>query len=506
LHDRAEASPSAPFVTFAGETLSFATGLGRAEQAAAALAELGVAKGDHVAVMLPNCLEFLDIWFGCALLGAVLVPVNLALKGDGLRYILEHSDAKVVFADESVVESIEAAGAAPALGFVRGRAPGWRSVAELLSGSYAAAPDVRVAPEDLASILYTSGTTGMPKGVMNCHNAYLTTGYEFAHRHVAVRADDVFYTSLPLFHINAQMLTTMGSLVSGRPMVLSGRFSASRFVADIREHDATIFNYIGAMLTMIYKQPAREDDADNPARLAIGAAASAELWRAFEQRFGVTILEIYGLTETATYCVGNPPDAIEVGAIGVPVSWAEVDIHRADGVPVTAGETGEIVIRSKRPHVLFSGYYKNPAATEQAMTAGWFRSGDRGRRTENGYLQFVDRMKDCIRRRGENISSFEVERVVNAHPLVAESAAVGVPSELGEEEVMIVVVPTPDAQPAPRELIDYCSTRLASFMVPRYVKFQTELPKTATERVQKYDLRRAGVAGAWDSASASASA
>jgi crotonobetaine/carnitine-CoA ligase len=332
---------------------------------------------------------------------------------------------------------------------------------------------------------------------MNCHNAYPTAGYEFTRRYVQAREDDVLYTSLPLFHVNAESLTTVGSIVSGRPMVMAPRFSASRFFDDLRTYRATVFNYIGAMLTMLYKQPERPDDAENPVRLTVGGAAPAEIWRAFEQRFGLSILEIYGLTETATFCLGSPPDDIRVGKLGKPVSWSEVRIEDEGGADASDGEPGEITIRSKRDHTLFLGYYKNEEATEKAMTGGWFHSGDRGRRDRDGYFVFIDRLKDSIRRRGENISSYEIERIVNAHPLVAESAAVGVPSELGEEEVMVVVVPKADGLDC-SELVEFCRERMAEFMVPRYVQVDSELPKTATQRVQKYQLRERGPAQAWD--------
>jgi carnitine-CoA ligase len=508
LDARAAQTPDAPFIHFDGVDRTYAEALTAAERAAGGLAALGIGRGDRVALMLPNSLEFLDLWFGATLLGAVLVPVNTALKGEGLRYILRHCEPDAVVVDGPLAEIAQAAlsGGGPRHRLTRGAAPGgWEDVAGVLGGDAGSAPRARMEPGDLASILYTSGTTGPPKGVRNCHNAYATAGYEFTQRYARLRPDDVLYTSLPLFHVNAQMLTTIGSIVSGVRMVLAPRFSASGFFDDLRRHGATVFNYIGAMLTMLHKQPERAEDADNPARVTIGGAAPAELWEAFEARFGLQILEIYGLTETATFAVGSPPDDIRVGKLGLPVSWSEVEVHREDGTIADPGEPGEIVVRSKRPDVLFQGYDKNDQATERAMDGGWFHSGDRGRRDPDGYFVFIDRLKDSIRRRGENISSYEVERVVNSHPAVAESAAVGVPSDLGEDEVMIVVVLRDDSAIDPAELVSFCEERMAGFMVPRYVSVRPALPKTATERVQKYALRDGGPGDAWDRATATPS-
>jgi crotonobetaine/carnitine-CoA ligase len=502
LERRASATPDARFVTVGPRSLSFAAMAGRAEAAAAALAHVGIRRGDKVALMLPNCVEFLELWFGTAVLGAVLVPVNTGLRGEGLRHVIEHSEARLLVADGPLVEHCEEAlreVAAVPLRVARGPAPGWEDLGDWLDGSYAPAGRQALAPGDLASILYTSGTTGRSKGVMNCHNAYAVAANEFCRAFVQARRDDVLYTSLPLFHVNAQMLSTVGALVSGLPLVLAERFSASGFIADLRRHGATVFNYIGAMLGMIYKQPARSDDKLNPARLAIGGAAPAEIWPAFEQRFGLSILEIYGLTETATFCAGNPPGDLRVGTIGRAVSWADVRIEREDGTEAPDGEPGEIVIRSRRPDILFQGYYKNVEATDGAMRGGWFHSGDRGRRDPGGHLVFLDRLKDVIRRRGENVSSYEVERILNCHPAVAESAVIGVPSDIGEEDVMAVIVPRAGAQLQPEELIEHCATRMAAFMVPRYIRLVEQLPKTATERVQKFRLRHMAVPeGVWD--------
>lgn len=509
LRARAVLTPDATFVSFDGTVVTYAGMVDRAERAAGALAGLGLRPGDRVATVLPNCLELLDVWMGAALGGHVLVPVNTGLKGEGLRYILEHSASKVVVTDgplQGTLEEALPADAGPQVRLTRGVADAdGRTAADVLAGgdpSRIEAGD----PDGLATILYTSGTTGLPKGVMNGHRPYLTAGVEFTQKFLRVGQDDVLYTTLPLFHVNAQMLSVMGSIVSGRPLILAPKFSASRFFDEIREHRATVFNYIGAMLTMLYKQPPKETDATNPVRLAVGGAAPKELWRDFEKRFGLDILEIYGLTETACFCLGSPPEAIKPGKLGKAVSWAEVEVHDDEGERTPNGEPGEIVVRPRQEDTLFRGYLKNEEATAKAMRDGWFLTGDRGRRDDDGYLVFLDRMKDVIRRRGENISSYEVERAANLHDDVTEAAAVGVPSDLGEEEVMIVVVPREGVQIDPAAIRQHCADRLAAFMVPRYVLVRESLPKTATQRVQKFELRKAGSDGAWDHEAAKAGA
>lgn len=507
LRRRAELTPDAPFVTCDATRRTFAEGLEAATAAAAALAAVGLRKGDTLAVMLPNCLEFLDVWFGAALLGVVLVPVNTQLRGDGLRHIVQHSESSAAIVDADFVELFDAAvpaGVGPDRRFARGlRATGvdragWLDLGDLLSGGHPAVAPASVAPGDLASVLYTSGTTGLPKGVMSCHNSYAVSGSEYARRYVALREDDVLWTCLPLFHINAQSITTMPSLLSGRPMVLSSKFSASGFLPEMRKHGATVFNYMGAMLIILLKQPVRDDDADNPIRLTVGSSAPKDRWREFERRFGMTLVEIYGLTESAGVCLGSPPTGGPVGTCGQPLSWSEVRVAREDGSTADPDEPGEIVIRANRPNAMFLGYYHDEAATARAWDGGWFHSGDRGRRRADGSFEFIDRMKDSIRRRGENITSYEVERVVNEHPAVLESAAVGVPSELGEDEVMIVVVPRPGSEIDPAELSAFCVDRMAAFQVPRYIRLIAALPKTPTEKVQKFELRAHGIASAWD--------
>ncbi|MBW1787155.1 MAG: ATP-dependent acyl-CoA ligase [Deltaproteobacteria bacterium] len=506
LETRAGEIGESPFLYFRDQTVTFGELDRRTNRAANLLRELGIQKGDHVCLFLPNCPEFLYLWFGLAKIGGVMVPLNVSLRGDGLTYIINHCDAKWIVVDERLYDPY-AFVEKDLVGIEKrvwhsdgGPAPdGFDDLDALMAtADDNPPPTTPLMDGDPLGIIYTSGTTGPPKGAMISHFNYLNTGEVWAEDYVRYRDNDIFFTTLPLFHANAQMFTTMGSLYSGRPFVLRERFSASRFFDEIRQYGATIFNYIGGMLTMLMKQPEREDDSDNPARATFGGAAPKEIWEDLEKRFNVTIIEGYGLTESGGVCLCNPPDNIKVGSIGKPVRFCDVAIWDENNQEAPKGESAEIVVKEETPYSMFLGYYKQQDKTDEAWDGGWFHTGDRGYEDEDGYFYFLDRVKDCIRRRGENISSFDIEKIVNSHPGVLESAAVAVPSELGEDEVKIYVILQPDEKLEPEELLVFCEERMAYFMVPRYVEFIKAFPKTATERTQKFELRKLGIGDAWD--------
>jgi crotonobetaine/carnitine-CoA ligase len=489
LETAADRSPDKCALRFGDAAWSYADLRRRCLRTAAALRGLGVEAGQHVCLMLGNRPEYLHAWFGLARLGAVAVPVNVHLKGEGLAYVLAHSRARLLVA-EPALAAPRGHPVAPPPGL---RVVTWPELAALADAAAPTCPGVEPRPEDVAGILYTSGTTGPPKGVMLSHRAYLSSAHHFATEMVGATPDDVLYTTLPLFHINAQAHTVLPALELGATVALGERFSASGFWDDVRRHAATLFNSLAAMIPILCKQPPSAGDRAHGARLTACAATPKDVWLQFEERFGVRIVEGYGLTETAGFCVANPLDAPRVGSIGRPMSWVEA---RTDA--------GEIVLRPRGEHLFMEGYYRMPEATAEALRGGWFHSGDAGTIDDaDGYLYFVDRIKQSIRRRGENVSSWEVEKVVNAHPAVLESAAVGHPSPLGEEDVRIVVVPRPGEAVDPLELVRWCAERMAYFMVPRYVEVRAALPKTATERVEKYKLKEEGLApGAWDAEAA----
>jgi crotonobetaine/carnitine-CoA ligase len=371
------------------------------------------------------------------------------------------------------------------------------------------APAAAQPPDALAMIMYTSGTTGRPKGVMIGRQAQLKHGLNYTGL-LGIRERETAYVYLPLFHVTA-MGSTLGSLLGGAHVALDDGFSPFGFWDRCRRHGAVVFTFVGSVLTMLHRRPPRPDDVDNPVRRAVGAATPAWLWRDFERRFGLEIAETYGQTEMvalwlmpgAGVGVRDTEVTAKVGTVGKPPEDRfEVRIVGPDGRDLRSGQRGEIAIRPADPKDMMLGYYRDPRATDEAIREdGWYYTGDLGVLDEDGYVAYAGRLKDCIRRRGEMIAAYEIERVVGAHPGVLESAAVGVPSELGEEEVKLCVVPRPDAELSARQLWEYCRAELPAFMVPRWIQLRDSLPKTATERVRKPDLAAEGTAGCWTAGS-----
>jgi len=514
LEDKARRRPQHIAFQFRDRAITLGELVEQVHRVAAALYRLGVRKGVKVAIMLPNCPEFLYAWFALSKLGAVEVPINVALKGDGLRYQVGQSDSKLLVASTRFSDRVSViAGDLSSLEHIvwltdddHPVAPsdlnpiGQLAFSELMS-ERAGCPDVGVKHNDLASILYTSGTTGRSKGVMMSHHYW----YEIWAQSVKYSRYtdlDVLYSGLPLFHGNAQGITVGSSLLADAQAVIVERFSASKFWDDCRQWECTEANYIGGMIPILMKQPERQDDPDNPVRLMVGAAAPKELCESFQQRFNTKLLEVYGMTECYC-CLVSPYEASRPGSCGVPITGWAVTVLDEDGEDCQPGQVGEIVVRAEKDGLGTSGYYKNAEATEELIRDGWMYTGDLGYRDEDGYFYFVDRKKQAIRRRGENISSFEVEAVISAHPAVLECCVVGVPAEMGEEEVKAVLVPKVGQSVTEAELIRWCESRLAYFAIPRYVAIRNALPKTPSERVEKYKIKAEGVTpDCWDRESA----
>lgn len=470
----------------------------RAQRVAGRLQALGVEPGDRVATMLDATPAYLHAWLGCAWAGLVEVPVNTEYKGVFLEHVLRESGAVVAIIQDSylarlasldipslkhvIVVGDAAAAEAPRSLAVHG-------FAEALA--HAPAPLVRTREQDLLYVLYTSGTTGPSKGVMHCNRSALWTARVWAEL-AELGPDDVGYSYLPLYHVTARSALVKACIVAGASCVLRKHFSASEFWPDVRRYGATFTMYMGAVILFLTKQAETPGERDNPLRVAGGAACPPALAEEFQRRFDCRLLEVYGMTEIGT-ATGPRHGVSRAGTMGQPFDHLEMAVHAPDDAPLPAGEIGEIVVRPREPYAIMQGYWKQPEATVEAWRNLWFHTGDLGRMTPEGDLVFVDRLKDSLRRRGENISSFEVERAVQSHPAVQECAAFAVASEATEDDVMIAVLLREGETLEAEALFDFCEETMPRFAVPRYLTFVDALPKTPTGRVQKHLLRETGV-------------
>jgi carnitine-CoA ligase len=502
IRDRAERFPDGLAVSFEGAPRTYAELEDAAASVHAWLIDAGVQPGDRVAVLLRNSLEFFYAWLGIARAGAISVPINTAMVGDALAHALAHSESVGIVADADLLAAVEAAGTFPDLRWrlaVGDPLPeGALPFSQALGGSAAEAPPAAALEGgSRMSIVYTSGTTGMPKGVVLPHLSFTNTGAYFA-RHMRLGSEDRIHTCLPLFHCNAQQCGFMAAMHLSVPFAVNAKFSVSRFWGWIGETESTVSNLMGAMLTLLHKVPPSAGDADNPLRVIAAAPIPELLHRPFEERFDVHLVEGYGLTETATMACINPVDDVRPGTIGLPLEHNELRIVDENDEDLPAETPGQILVRGKIPDTQMLEYFKEPEQTAEATRGGWFHTGDMGKRREDGYYVFLDRMKDTIRRRGENVSSFMIEKTVLDNPSVLECAVFGVPSELSEEDVKVVAVLRPGVTLEPQELVDWCVARMADFMVPRYVEYVPGLPLTETGRVHKFKLKEGGIGAAWD--------
>lgn len=468
-------------------TLTYEQARATAAAMAGALAARGCGPGDRVAVMAGNRIEFVDLILGCAWLGAVLVPLNTGLRGAGLRHVLREADPAYLLAEP------ETAGRVVEAGF---RGTLW-TVGEddvPAPGQARALAPAPVRPYDTAFVLFTSGTTGMARGVRCPHAQTVWWGHNVADS-LRLTADDVLYTCLPLFHTNA-LNTLAHALTVGATCAIDERFSATRYWERVVESGATAVYLLGAMVPMLLAQPPGPQDRAHRAWRGLSPATPGGAWQPFRERFGVTLVDGFGSTET-NLVIGSTPEDQRPGYVGTlrdGFSARVVDAHLA---PVPDGTPGELVVRSHRPFAFSHGYLGEP----EPASASWRRTGDRVVREPDGWFRFVDRVKDVIRRRGENISSYEVESAIRAHPAVADAAAFPVASELAEDEVMVAVLPRPGLALDPLDLVRHCERELPVFAVPRYIETVAELPLTETGKVRKAELRERGVtATTWDRA------
>jgi len=469
---------------------------------------LGVSPGERIGLMASNKAETVFCWLAILKIGATCVPVNTGLRGLQLSYVLNHSEVQLLITEQACLEQLkdvkEDLEVLRTLVFLdkQGKQevlPG--KVSHNLTdicGDYELDPCTSVKPGQLASILYTGGTTGPSKGVMSSHCQYYWWAVLMA-RCLKLKSSDIWHTCLPFFHINAQG-TFLAGLISGAAIVLDKKFSASQYWERVRQSNATVTSLLGTMAHILHeKRLPQDDDKVHAVRKFFCPGIQGHLQSSFERRFGADVVNAYGMTELN--CVTSTAFSTKIppGSMGKTLDEFEVEILGSSGQPVPAGRSGEMVVRPRYPLSVMSGYFRMPEETKAAWKGGWFHTGDRAYRDSEDNLFFVDRTKDCIRRRGENVSSFEVEQVVNDYSPILECAAYAVPSELGEDDVMVSVVVRSGMVIDFSQLIDWCRPRLADFALPRYVAVVESLPKTPLGRVRKFKLRERGVTKfCWD--------
>ena len=509
---RAAALHELPFITFEGEVWSYAQVHRQAQACACGLVAIGCAPQDRIGTLLENRLEFLSVWFGTAYAGGVHVPLNVEYRGEILKRILEDVAAQVMFCEDYLLHNLVAAmegarhGIRTIVVFGQENVTGQAHGAELISWeafqrrAEQAPPfePVRRSPNEFSIVMMTSGTTGVSKGVMVGDKHAITHGWEAAEAY-GITSTDVMYTCLPLFHGNAGWATVLCAMCAGARVALARRFSASRFWEEVTSMEVTQVALLGTMLHILAAAPPHEWERRHRVRIGTSVPCPADVMIAFERRFGFPLLETYGTSETKRI-LSNRHYLRRIGSAGLPTPSSIVEIHDAEGHRLPSGAVGEICFRPKEPGLLTLGYLNRPEATLQNLRDGWWCTGDLGRQDEDGFFYFAGRKKDALRRRGENVSAFEVERALMGHADVLHAAVVAAPSELSEDEIVAVVVRKPGTTPSEAEVFAHADSALPSFMVPRFIAFVDQLPETATGKIAKEGLAaRVMQDGVWDS-------
>lgn len=506
LRDRAATHRDSMHVEIAGRRLTIGEVDRLSDRVAAAFHAAGVRKGDRVCCFMSSSMEGLLTWMGAAKLGAIWAPLNSGLVGDDLAYTLDDAAACVLVVDGACRERVAALGDAIRLPALRlhtgeGDADGFRSFSTLFETAANPAPRVHIEPQDPAVILYTGGTTGMPKGVLLPHFAWIGSGYRIVEGFGLTGADR-YYSVLPMFHVGGLMCGLIGPMVAGCSTTLDPAFSVSGFWGRVRETRATVIDPIGTMIALLVRLPPDKDDRNHAVRASLGvfSQTAPEIWQEFSRRHGIPFLNCYSSSEVGgAVLVHNRMDPAKQGSNGRTWGWADIRIVGDDGEDVPAGTVGQILLRPNVPHTFMLGYYNKPDRTAESVRDGWYHSGDLGFLDDEGDLTFTGRQAHWLRRRGENISAYEVERVVARFPGVAEAVVVGVPSELGEEEVKAFLIAEAGATIDFVSVVRWCEQRLAFFKVPRFIEVVGDFPRSATKReIERHKLRDRTNHEAWD--------
>jgi crotonobetaine/carnitine-CoA ligase len=503
LQRQAAQFPAKDLIRIGDLRLSYAAAPDFAARSAGALAQAGVQQGDRVAVMCNNRAEFVTLMLGCGWLGATLTPINTAARGAQLQHVLDNSGARLLVIEAELL---------PVLNMVDFDAlpiekiwligEGGERLSRALPATVPmaskgeAVPAGECKPGDTFAILYTSGTTGVSKGVCCPHAQFFWWGVNTGLA-LELTADDVLHTTLPLFHTNA-LNTFFQALLHGATVAYEPRFSVSGYWDALARSGGTAVYLLGAMVPLLLSRAPTPQERAHRARVALAAGIPASAQAEFTARTGIAVVDGYGSTET-NMVIGSTADRRKPGYMGPVFAGFEARVVDDDDNDVPAGEPGELVLRAAEPYAFATGYFKMPEKTVEAWRNLWFHTGDRVVVGPDGYLKFIDRLKDAIRRRGENVSSYEVEQTLLLHPDVANAAVFPVRSELAEDEVMAAIIRQPGSALTELDLIRHCESRLAYFAIPRFIEFVDELPMTENGKVQKFKLRERGVSPrAWD--------
>ena len=498
-----------PLLIIRDEVLTYADADRLSNRVANRLIEHGVGKGDVVATFMYNSIAQALIWFGCAKMGAVYAPLNVSLARDDLAYSLNDTEAMLLILDEELAPAYNAA--KPLLTFdpkvlVLGdpsviETGGALAFDDLLSGDETL-PDVEVKGTDPLAIVYTGGSTSMPKGVLVNHLYYIGAAIRYAE--IAEATDqDVHFANSHFFHIGGQQFAITGPLYNGMTGVMEKWFSASRYWDIARKYGATIVDPIGTMMAVLLRQPKSELDRQHKVRVGVGVASGqvrGALHREFEERFGAPMLEVYAMTEVGVLICSERVNDRREDSSGKPHGWAEIMVVDQDDNPVPPNTLGHLLLRPSVINTYMIEYVNKPAETLAAWKNLWYHSGDLGYMDEDGYLYFIGREAHWVRRRGENVSAFEVEKALSEHPAVLDCAIIGVLSDVGDEDIKAYVqVVESEEQPAPMDLVAWCRERIAYFKVPRYIEFVDGFPRTMTKNeIARHELRERGIGHCWD--------
>jgi carnitine-CoA ligase len=497
---RRDAHPNETFLKWKDDEIAWGDFVDHIYAVAAGFWDAGIRTGDRVAMIMGNCPEFLYAYYALVFMGVGAVPLNVAQRGEALAYILNDSGASAIAIDDVLVEyflAIKDRVPNVRLVIVRGTVPPMGSntiaIEAWLHAGRGRPPIGSLARASADNILYTSGTTGPPKGVINkgINPINIVKLWE----PTGVRPGETVYTSLPLFHGNALAVTALGAIMLDYKLALGERFSASKHWDECRKYNAVEFNTLGAMIPILLKQPERPDDGDNPVRVVLSAGCPAYAWQPLEKRFKLRIIEWFGMVDSPGFLMNSTG---KIGSMGKPLPGFEFRVVDDEDHDVPGGKVGELVFRTEAGKAA-AFYFDKEDATNEAWRNDWFHSGDLAWIDEEGDFFYAGRKKASMRRRGENISAWEIESVVSQHPAVLESAAHAVPSELSEDEIKLVVILKPGQAVTPEEILDFCQGKMAYYAIPRYVEFRGSLPKTGTHRIEYSVLKQEGITlRTWD--------